>query len=305
VNDKLLVPNSFQTPNALVDKAMPIVSGPAFKVLIAITRLTLGWEPDKAVEIGIDGLRKMTGLSRPSIVGAGKELTKLELILVKKSPRNSRTPNQYQLNLDLTTGQLVKNIDQLKLLPSLTSKGFLPKLVNGFNSLILNPRNPKEERAESDKPIPDHLPSFSNSKKRKQSRAPAGVLVELQPVVSRVVTRINELAGTHYRDDKPAALRNLIARLNDGRTEAECLAVVEGRHAVWAGNDKMLEYFRPSTLFAETHFEDYLQDAQRRGTGNGHAKPTEAKDLGNGLVEVDGLKMTRETYERKHARAAG
>jgi hypothetical protein len=38
--------------------------------------------------------------------------------------------------------------------------------------------------------------------------------------------------------------------------------------------------------------------------GNGHAKPVQVKDLGDGMVEVDGLKMTRETYERKYARAA-
>lgn len=44
--------------------------------------------------------------------------------------------------------------------------------------------------------------------------------------------------------------------------------MVEGRHAAWEGNGKMFEYFRPSTLFAETHFEEYLQDAQRRTNSN-------------------------------------
>ena len=36
--------------------------------------------------------------------------------------------------------------------------------------------------------------------------------------------------------------------------------------------------------------------------GNSHAKPPEVKDLGSGILEVDSLKMTRETYERKYAR---
>jgi len=133
--------------------------------------------------------------------------------------------------------------------------------------------------------------------KKKRTRGVA-ILPELQPAVSRVVARINELAGSHYRDDKPDALRNLIARLNEGRTERECLTVVEGRHVAWVGNDKMLEYFRPSTLFAAAHFEDYLQAAQRQG--NGHVKPAQVKDLGNGMVDVDGVQMDRRTYKRRH-----
>ena len=87
--------------------------------------------------------------------------------------------------------------------------------------------------------------SSSIPKGKKTTRR--GVPPELQPAVTRIVARINELAGTHYRDDKPDALGNLLARLRAGRTEAECLTVVEGRHAAWTDNDKMLEYFRPST----------------------------------------------------------
>jgi uncharacterized phage protein (TIGR02220 family) len=266
VNDKILLPNSFQTPNALVDKAMQIVSGSAFKLLIAITRLTLGWNHDGTVQISLDGLRKRTALSRQGTLDGLKELKKLELIILKKGPRNSRTPNEYALNLDLTTGELVKNIDRSKLLTGATSPQIRPVLVQKSDSLkpILNPK--EKEPAESAKQIPG---SLSTKGERKRQRA-AAIPPELQPVISRVVARINELAGTQYRDDKPDALRNLIARLNEGRTEAECLTVVEGRHA-WIGDEKMSEYFRPSTLFAAAHFEDYLQ-AAHRANGNGHTK---------------------------------
>lgn len=157
----------------------------------------------------------------------------------------------------------------------------------------------KRESTESDKLIPD---SLSTKEKRKLTRPVPAIPPELQPAVSRVVAKINELGGTHYRDDKPDAHRNLLARLREGRTEAECLAVVEGRHAAWAGNDKMLEYFRPSTLFAGTHFEDYLQNAQK--LGNGHSKPVDVKDLGNGMIEVDGVQMDRRIYERRHGQHA-
>jgi hypothetical protein len=37
----------------------------------------------------------------------------------------------------------------------------------------------------------------------------------------------------------------------------------------------MMEYFRPSTLFAAAHFEDYLQAAQRQGQNNGNTQNEE------------------------------
>jgi uncharacterized phage protein (TIGR02220 family) len=196
---------------------------------------------------------------------------------------------------------------KLNLKVCLKSTGLLTESTGGVNSLntslltesTLNHQLEPSIRKESAKAL-----SLSSPKsKRKLTRA-AGIPPELQPTVSRVVAKINELGGTHYRDDKPETLRNLLACLREGRTEAECLAVVEGRHAAWAGNDKMLEYFRPSTLFAQAHFEDYLQDAQRRGNGNGHAKPIQVKDLGNGMVEVDGVQMDRRIYERRHGQHA-
>ena len=151
----------------------------------------------------------------------------------------------------------------------------------------------------SDRLIPNS--SFPIPKEKRNASRP-DIPPELQPAVSRIVAKINELGATHYKDDKPDALRNLLARLREGRTEAECLAVVEGRHAAWAGNDKMLEYFRPSTLFAAAHFDDYLQAAQKNG--NGHTKPAQVKDLGNGMIEIDGRQMDRATYERRYGQQA-
>jgi len=144
VSEKVYVPNTFPTPNVLIDAVMPVVSASAFKVLMVITRLTLGWRDNggdlyQAVEIGIGGahgLSKLTGLSHQSIISASRELLGFGLILVKKGPRNSRTANQYALNLDLTTGQLVQNLDQSKNLSSPTSLNFRPKLVKIFDSLI-------------------------------------------------------------------------------------------------------------------------------------------------------------------------
>lgn len=53
----------------------------------------------------------------------------------------------------------------------------------------------------------------------------------------------------------------------------------------------------PGSWLRKKRWEDELP-----GNGNGQAKPAivQPKDIGNGLVEVDGLKMTTKDYERKY-----
>src|SRR5262249_20628033 len=136
------IPNTFATPNVLIDQVMPAVSTSAFKILMVITRETLGWRGKvivhQAIEIeirGPKGLCNLTGLSHQGVISGVRELLKLELILVKRAPRNSRIPNQYALNLDLTTGELVKKLDRSKNLTGPTGQNFRPVLVKISDSL--------------------------------------------------------------------------------------------------------------------------------------------------------------------------
>jgi uncharacterized phage protein (TIGR02220 family) len=154
----------------------------------------------------------------------------------------------------------------------------------------------KREATESDNPIPD---SPSTKEKRKQSRA---VPAEIRPAIARIVARINELSGSQFRDDKPGVLKHLIARLDDGDTEADCIAVVEYQWLKWGGTE-MADNFNTVTLFRDSNFPRYLENA-KRANGNGHAKPIQVKDLGNGMVEVDGVQMDRRIYERRHGQHA-
>ena len=283
-DDKILIPNTFQTPNALVDEVMPNVSGPAFKALLAITRLTLGWNHLGAVEISLDKLRKRTGLSRQGVIDGLRELKKLDLVIITKGPRNSRVPNHYALNLNLTTGELVHGLDRSKLLTSATSPQGRPILVH--NSDSLKPRKPnKKESMESDKPIPslylftngaskngvdEQLLNPTTKAKMKRARPVFCIPPELQTPISKVVARINQLAGTHYRDDAPDALSELIARLRAGATEAECIAVVEHQWRKWGEDENMRDNFNPVTLFRKSNFPRYLQNALRVQTGNSY-----------------------------------
>ncbi len=46
------------------------------------------------------------------------------------------------------------------------------------------------------------------------------------------------------------------------------------------------------------------EDEPAGGNGNGHAKPVQVKDLGNGFVEVEGRRMERKDFERRYGQAA-
>jgi uncharacterized phage protein (TIGR02220 family) len=156
----------------------------------------------------------------------------------------------------------------------------------------------QEQEYKSGAKAPDS--SSSISERKKLTRRRGAIPPELQPAVSVVIAKINELAGTHYHDDKPGALKTLIARLQAGASESECLAVVEHQWRKWGDNDDMREHFNPGTLFHEENFEKYLANAQR-GNRNGYAEaPKILKRDGDVLTLQNGTITPVGTYERKY-----
>jgi phage replication O-like protein O len=152
---KLLIPNTCQVPNVLLDKIMSQVSGAAFKVAMAIARQTYGFQ-ETSRHIGLTKLSELTGLSRPAVVGGIKELG--ELLTVKHGPKNSRTSNEYALNIDIATGGLVKKFNQSK---NLTSQENEPELVKKFNQRLVkkvNSLKPTLKQRESGEPEKKPLP---------------------------------------------------------------------------------------------------------------------------------------------------
>src|SRR4030095_3498854 len=108
---KLLIPNTCQVPNVLLDSVMQQINGSALKVLLAIIRLTYGFNVP-ARRISLSRLRQLTGLGQQGVVNGIAELG--ALINVERGPKGSRTENEYSLNVDLSHGALVQKVDQSK-----------------------------------------------------------------------------------------------------------------------------------------------------------------------------------------------
>jgi len=104
---RLFIPNTCQVPNVIFDEVMPGLGSVALKVLIVIIRQTYGFNV-AARQIGLDRLCKLSGLSRQGVVNGIKELG--NLLVVKRGPINSRVTNEYALNINISTGELVTNL---------------------------------------------------------------------------------------------------------------------------------------------------------------------------------------------------
>jgi DNA replication protein DnaD len=76
-NTDTFMPNAFQTPNAIIDRVMPFLTGEEFMCLMVAVREILGWDTSFASrrkKIALSIFVKKTGLSKPKVNDALKVL---------------------------------------------------------------------------------------------------------------------------------------------------------------------------------------------------------------------------------------
>jgi phage replication O-like protein O len=112
VVSKLLIPNTTQVPNVLLDVVMPAIKNASLRVLLAVARKTYGYQKS-ADDISLTQLQKLTGLSRQGVVNGISGLGNLLGI-----ENGDDGMNRYRLNVDLSSGELVNLFDQSKKLTS-------------------------------------------------------------------------------------------------------------------------------------------------------------------------------------------
>jgi len=274
---RLLIPNTTQVPNVLLDEVIPTLKPAAVRILLAIVRFTYGFGKP-ADRISFTQLAKVTGLSRWGVNGAVDELRAREIIIVKPGAKG-RGANEYSLNLDISTGQLVRNNDQ--------SYNLTSQVGSQLSRLSQTKSKPKKrESTESDKQIPDS-PFHKRSKKKPAAPAPA------------TLAAFEAFYAAYPRHVAKQKAFDTWLGLNP---DAELISVIMGAVERYAGEERETEprfILHPATWLNGRRWDD-----EPARSGNGHAKAPEVKDLGNGMMEVDGLRMARETYERKYGRSA-
>ena len=80
---------------------------------------------------------------------------------------------------------------------------------------------------------------------------------ELITPEKEILQKLNELTGSNFREIK-SNLTKISALFKQGFTQEQIIEVIILKVAEWKNNPVMAPYLRPSTLFRDTNFENYV-----------------------------------------------
>lgn len=84
-----------------------------------------------------------------------------------------------------------------------------------------------------------------------------------------VISYLNEATGSSYRPTTKEYRRLIHARFAEGYTLDDFRVVIDGKVAEWGGDPRVSRYLHPSTLFAPSHFDVYLNQGRNRRRDEG------------------------------------
>ena len=170
------------------------------------------------------------GVSKPTIIKALKDLVESELLIRREEIINGVQFNRYKANLPLL------------------------KKLNGGSKEILTGEVKNLEQGSKE--------SLPNNKENNKSLD--------KEIYKSIIDRLNQKAGTNYRDSSKSTRSLINARLAEGYTLEDFFIVIDKKCADWKGDPKMEQYLRPATLFG-SKFENYLNAPASRKGANGIA----------------------------------
>lgn len=120
-----------------------------------------------------------------------------------------------------------------------------------------------DELFKMSKPIPKTSSNTSSNKEPmsgKPNKKPSGN-GKKENVYKVIITHLNERTGRNFSPTNKATQSQINARMSEGRTVDDFKAVIDLKTEQWKDDSKMSNYLRPSTLFAPTNFENYVNEA--------------------------------------------
>lgn len=150
------IPNSYQTPNIIIDEMIDVLTDAEFKIYHLVIRNTTGWQKTISAKLTIDWIAGKLKKSRPTVIKALQGLKQLKLIKEHGSQKNGFS---YSVNFEITGERkdekkeifkapkidkfyAVSKKEWLNILTTdkrFNGKDFLPSMVKYFNHLyILN-----------------------------------------------------------------------------------------------------------------------------------------------------------------------
>ena len=110
------------------------------------------------------------------------------------------------------------------------------------------PKTSKNEQKRTPSPCPSPSPNPSPN-----------------PYIKDIVSFLNEKTGKHFKECKETE-RLINGRISEGYTVEDFKTVIEKKCKEWKDDSKMSAFLRPSTLFAPSHFDEYLNAPEGKMT---------------------------------------
>ena len=114
---------------------------------------------------------------------------------------------------------------------------------NATKNDLKRPKTTKNDQKRTPIPIPNPIPN------------------PYKESIVEILAYLNEKAGTKYGESKES-IKLITARLNDHFTVDDFKKVIDKKVNEWKGTEQA-QYIRPSTLFAPSHFEEYLNAPEK------------------------------------------
>lgn len=124
------------------------------------------------------------------------------------------------------------------------------------------------------------------NKRKEKSSAKA------EPIISEIIDYLNKKAGTHYSPTTQAYQDLIKDRLAEGHTVDDFKKVINNQAFSWQ-NTPAWKYMRPSTLFKDEHFDEYLHANDLNRTSHKHVE--KGTDWAKKIAEAEKDPEVKET----------
>ena len=241
----------------------------------------------------------------------GNELLIYAIIYGFTQSENQVFSGSLQYLADWTNLSKRNVIERLK---SLVDKGFIiktEKLVNNVKSCEYRAAiiTTSDETSLGDETSPNNkdiynisnIPNISiipkntkNTKNTKESKN-----TEKEDIHSVIIDYLNKQCGKRFRVSNVSTRRLISARLAEGNKLDDFKRVIDTKVKAWKNDKRMKQYLRPETLFADSHFESYLNEGgETNGTAWQDSQPTEHGVGWNKILKPFDPKVLEEKAKR-------
>lgn len=174
------------------------------------------------------------------------------------------------------------------------------RLVNLYTTLKVNNYNAYQDKNAKYEPgtIPQTRPGTIHDQELKELKNTMSDKSDSKIDFKKFIEWFNQQTGKHFKNTD-ANQKLIKARLNEGNTKQDLADVVEFKSSEWKDNPEMNKYLRFNTLFAPTHFGDYLNEAKESNI-KPHVTSNQIEEVDTEAIHRQQVAKAEEKWRKEH-----